>query len=77
MKLATQNQSFFPEGIIEKFHYIKKLGFDAFEIDGKLLVDHKEEIKNAIDETGVVVNAACGDMTAGLVISQKRNVKMV
>ncbi|WP_205439428.1 sugar phosphate isomerase/epimerase family protein [Halobacillus ihumii] len=60
MKLATQNQSFFPEAISEKFQYIKELGFDAFEIDGKLLVDHKEEIKKAIDETGVVVNAACG-----------------
>ncbi|WP_347553228.1 sugar phosphate isomerase/epimerase (plasmid) [Pseudalkalibacillus hwajinpoensis] len=60
MKLATQNQSFFPESIKEKFHYIKELGFDAFEVDGKLLINHKEEIKQAIDETGVVVNAACG-----------------
>ncbi|GGC84375.1 hypothetical protein GCM10007216_13810 [Thalassobacillus devorans] len=60
MKLATQNQSFFPENIMEKFTYIKSLGFEAFEIDGKLLIDRKDEVKRAIEETGLPVNAACG-----------------
>ncbi|MGP4060380.1 sugar phosphate isomerase/epimerase family protein [Halobacillus sp. H74] len=60
MKLATQNQEFFPEDILEKFKYIKSLGFEAFEIDGKLLVENKDEIKQAIQKTGIGVHAACG-----------------
>ena len=38
MKIATQNQAFFPANIMEKFEYIKAMGFDCYEIDGKLLV---------------------------------------
>lgn len=60
MKLGTQNQAFFPEAIGEKFRYIKELGFDGFEIDGKLLVDNVEEVKRAIEETGLPVATACG-----------------
>lgn len=37
MKIGTQNQAFFPENILEKFRYIKEMGFDGFEIDGKVL----------------------------------------
>ena len=32
MKIATQNQAFFPTNIMEKFKYIKAMGFDGFEI---------------------------------------------
>jgi sugar phosphate isomerase/epimerase len=60
MKLGTQNQAFFPENIKEKFHYIKEIGFEGFEIDGKLLVDHLDEVKEAIAETGIPVTTACG-----------------
>ena len=60
MKLGTQNQNFFPENIKEKFQYIKEIGFEGFEIDGKLLVDHLEEVKEAIVETGIPVTTACG-----------------
>ena len=42
MKIGTQNQAFFPENILEKFRYIKEMGFDGFEIDGKLLVNNIE-----------------------------------
>ena len=42
MKIGTQNQAFFPENILEKFRYIKEMGFDGFEIDGKLLVNNLE-----------------------------------
>lgn len=48
MKIGTQNQAFFPENILEKFRYIKEMGFDGFEIDGKLLVNNLEEVKAAI-----------------------------
>lgn len=60
MKIGTQNQAFFPENIKEKFRYIKETGFEGFEIDGKLLVDHLEEVKEAIAETGIPVTTACG-----------------
>ena len=53
MKIGTQNQAFFPENILEKFRYIKEMGFDGFEIDGKLLVNNLEEVKAAIKETGL------------------------
>ncbi|ENG2549606.1 TPA: sugar phosphate isomerase/epimerase [Citrobacter farmeri] len=60
MKIGTQNQAFFPENILEKFRYIKEMGFDGFEIDGKLLVNHLDEVKAAIKETGLPVITACG-----------------
>ncbi|MDQ0974896.1 sugar phosphate isomerase/epimerase [Neobacillus niacini] len=60
MKLGTQNQAFFPENIKEKFQYVKELGFEGFEIDGKLLVDQLDEVKEAIAETGIPVTTACG-----------------
>lgn len=60
MKIGTQNQAFFPGNILEKFRYIKEMGFDGFEIDGKLLVNNIEEVKAAIKETGLPVTTACG-----------------
>ncbi|KNC87910.1 sugar phosphate isomerase/epimerase family protein [Trabulsiella odontotermitis] len=60
MKIATQNQPFFPTTLREKFHYIKGMGFDGFEIDGRLLVDHLDEVKAAIKATGLPVITACG-----------------
>lgn len=60
MKLATQDKPFFPDNLSEKFRLIKSLGFDAFEIDGKLLIDRFDEVKQAISDTGLVVSTACG-----------------
>lgn len=60
MKIGTQNQSFFPENIKEKMEYIRNMGFQGYEIDGKLLVDHLTEVKEAISETGLPVTSACG-----------------
>lgn len=60
MKIATQNQAFFPTSILEKFQYIKAMGFDGFEIDGKLLVENLDEVKAAIHATGLPVTTACG-----------------
>lgn len=60
MKIGTQNQAFFPENILEKFCYIKEMGFDGFEIDGKLLVNNIEEVKAAIKETVLMATTACG-----------------
>ena len=60
MKIATQNQAFFPVNIMEKFQYIKAMGFDGYEIDGKLLVENLAEVKAAIKATGLPVTTACG-----------------
>ncbi|PEL13958.1 sugar phosphate isomerase/epimerase [Bacillus sp. AFS017336] len=60
MKIGTQNQAFFPENIKEKFNYLKEIGFEGFEIDGKYLVEHLDEVKEAIAETGLPVTTACG-----------------
>ncbi|RJT28050.1 sugar phosphate isomerase/epimerase family protein [Buttiauxella izardii] len=60
MKIGTQNQAFFPADILEKFKYIKAMGFDAFEIDGKLLVENVLAVKAAIAQTGLPVTTACG-----------------
>ncbi|AKO93165.1 sugar phosphate isomerase/epimerase family protein [Priestia filamentosa] len=60
MKIGTQNQDFFPNAIKEKFQYLKELGFEGFEIDGKYLIDNINEIKEAIIETGIPVTTACG-----------------
>ncbi len=60
MKIGTQNQAFFPENILEKFKFIQAMGFDGFEIDGKLLVSHLDEVKAAIAQTGLPVITACG-----------------
>lgn len=60
MKIGTQDQSFFPEKLIEKFRYVKEMGFEGFEIDGRVLVDHLDEVKAAIAETGIPVTTACG-----------------
>jgi len=60
MKIGTQNQAFFPAEILEKFKYIKAMGFDGFEIDGKLLVENVQAVKAAIAQTGLPVTTACG-----------------
>lgn len=60
MKLATQDKPFFPDNIEDKLLYIKELGFDAFEIDGALLVDRFDEVKAAVRSTGVAVSGVCG-----------------
>ncbi len=60
MKLATQDKPFFPDRFAEKLQLVKSLGFAAFEVDGKVLVERFDEIKRAIKETGVPVCTACG-----------------
>ena len=59
MLLGTQDKDFFPVEIKEKFLFIKEIGFDCFEIDGKLLVENIEEVKRAIEISGLPVSSAC------------------
>jgi sugar phosphate isomerase/epimerase len=60
MLLGTQDRDFFPKDIVEKFKFIKAIGFDCFEIDGKLLVENVAEVKEAIKKSGLLVSSACG-----------------
>lgn len=48
MLLGTQDKDFFPEDLIEKFKFVKNMGFECFEIDGKVLTDNVETVKQAI-----------------------------
>lgn len=60
MKLATQDKPFFPNIIEDKLCFIRESGFEAFEIDGALLLNRFEEVKNAVKNTGVPVSSVCG-----------------
>jgi sugar phosphate isomerase/epimerase len=60
MKLATQDKPFFPSNFRKKFELTRQMGFDAFEIDGKALVDNFEDVKQASEQTGMPISTACG-----------------
>lgn len=61
--VLTQDKDFFPQSLTEKFSYLNELGFDGFEIDGKLLLHHFGEVQSAIQTTGFPVLSACGGYT--------------
>lgn len=60
MRLGTQDKDFFPQDLVEKFKFVKAMGFECFEIDGKVLTDHVDMVKKAIEESGLPVSSACG-----------------
>lgn len=60
MLLGTQDKDFFPTDLVEKFKFVKEMGFECFEIDGKVLVDNLETVKEAIAASGLPVSTACG-----------------
>ncbi|MCM8900433.1 sugar phosphate isomerase/epimerase [Caldicoprobacter algeriensis] len=60
MKLATQDKPFFPDNFIEKLMMVKDLGFDAYEVDGNVLVNRFEEVEEAVVKTGVSISSVCG-----------------
>lgn len=60
MFYGTQDRPFFPKDFTEKFNFLKELGFKAFEIDGKALMDNAEAVKQAVEKTGMPVTTACG-----------------
>ena len=60
MILGTQDKDFFPADLKEKFAFIKEIGFDCFEIDGNVLTDHVQEVKEAARSSGLKISSACG-----------------
>lgn len=59
IKIGTQDQAFFPKDFVEKFNFLKQMGFDGFEVDGKVLLEQFDDIKDACDQTGMVISSAC------------------
>ena len=60
MLFGTQDKDFFPADFHEKFRVMKEMGFDCFETDGKVLVEHTDELIRASRDTGMVISSACG-----------------
>ena len=59
MLYGTQHRDFFPRDFVERFEYIKELGYECYEIDGKELVENVDAVKEAVEKTGVPVTTAC------------------
>ena len=57
---GPQDRDFFPRDLTENFRFVKAMGFECFEIDGKILREHTEEVKQAVRESGLPVSSACG-----------------
>ena len=51
-QLLTQDKDFFPTVLSDKFQAIREMGFDGFEIDGKLLLDRFDFADNHRFEPG-------------------------
>lgn len=60
IEFLTQDKDFFPKPLVEKFRYLQQMNFDGFEIDGKLLLNNFEVVKEAINKTGFRVVTCCG-----------------
>lgn len=60
IRFLTQDKEFFPKRLAEKLQHVQQMGFDGFEIDGKLLLDDFEAVKKAIAETDFPVVTCCG-----------------
>lgn len=60
MLLGTQNQAFMPQNLIEKFKYVKSMGFDSFEVDGGLVLNSLDEIKKASESSSLKISSVCG-----------------
>ena len=47
-KICTQDQAFLPRELKERFQKVKDMGFDGYEIDGALLLNNLDEVKEAL-----------------------------
>lgn len=43
MLLGTQDRDFFPKDLVEKLTFAKEMGFECFEISGKVLMEQKDD----------------------------------
>lgn len=59
MKLSTMDRHFFGATFEEKLSHVQELGFEGFEIDGKVLIDRFAEVKQAVRSTGLPISSVC------------------
>lgn len=59
MLLGTQDTPDFPRDLREKFTFLKREGFDCFEMDGGLLLERQKELPELIRETELPVCSGC------------------
>lgn len=67
MLLGTQDRDFFPKDLVEKLTFAKEMGFECFEIDGKVLMEQKDELKEESKSLGFRYLLRVADIVAGLV----------
>lgn len=60
MRLGTQDKDFFPKDLTGKFTYLKDIGFECFEIDGKVLLEQTDLVMKAQKESGLIISSVCG-----------------
>ena len=60
ISILTQDKEFFPSALADKLAFVKAMGFDGFEVDGKILLEQFDELQSAINQTGFPVVTACG-----------------
>jgi sugar phosphate isomerase/epimerase len=60
ISFLTQDKDFFPSSFKEKFSFLKQMGFEGFEIDGKQLLENFEMVRQATKEINFPVVTACG-----------------
>ena len=60
MLLGTQDREFFPVDLTEKLKFVKEIGFQCFEVDGKVLMEYPDEVYQAVQASGLPVSSACG-----------------
>jgi sugar phosphate isomerase/epimerase len=79
MYIATQDKPFFPKDFNSKFAMVRDMGFDAFEIDGKVLREQRGEIEKAVSTEKLPVRMICGGYTGwiGDFSEEKRRVCLV
>lgn len=60
MLLGTQDKDFFPTDLVEKFSFVQTCGFDCYEVDGSLILNHFDEVKKARNLTNLNIVSSCG-----------------
>lgn len=58
--LLSQDKPFLPQDWVEKFSYLKSLGFEGYEIDGKALLEQYEAVAHASRTVQFPIKTICG-----------------
>ncbi|MCL2162934.1 MAG: sugar phosphate isomerase/epimerase [Oscillospiraceae bacterium] len=53
------SKNFFPDNLTERMEVIQQLGFEAYEIDGALVLNQYEDVKKAVKKTNIAISTIC------------------